>query len=139
MTRADPYDVTPLLDPWVGLADDGTEIDRYAWVDPADDASLRRVIVQDMVPYVATWDDQHRERAKVALQFALTFGTEWFFQRCFDSSLPPFETPVPARRLFEIVWNELFGEQDWRLPGRLDEHLALGVHLDPKKFRMDSA
>jgi hypothetical protein len=138
VTKINPHDIGPLLNPWAGLADDGDEIERYAWVDPNDESSIRRVIVQDIVPHVATWDVHRRELTKLALQCALTFATDWFFERSFDSNLPPFEAPTPTRRLFEIVWEELFDGEDYRLPGTASDHVS-AERLDPNLIRMSGA
>jgi hypothetical protein len=136
VTRVNPYFVDSLLRPWSGLADDDDEIDRYAWVDPNDESTIRRVIVQDVVPYVARWDDEGRAKTKLALQFALTFATDWFFERSFDSCLPPFEAPTPARRLFELAWEELFGDEDCRLPGSKSDYEINDDLMEPNQIRV---
>lgn len=136
MTTTSPYDIGALIDPWAGGADDDEALDQYEWVDPSDEASIRRVIAQDIVPHVAAWDDARREKVKLALQFALTFGTDWLFQRTFDSDLPPFEAPVPARRLFELIWEIVYGDIDYRLPGVPTDYVDRKTRLKPEHIRL---
>jgi len=136
MTTVNPHFVDSLLDPWGGGADDGGEIDRYAWVNPSDESSIRRVIVQDMLPYVERWDDEGRAKTKLALQFTLTFAEDRFFERSFDSCLIPFNAPTPARRLFELAWEELFGDEDYRLPGSESDYKINDDLLEPNQIRV---
>lgn len=136
MTTVNPHFIDSLLDPWGGGADDGDEIDRYAWVDPSDDLTIRRVIVQDMVPYVARWDEAGRSKTKLALQFCLSFAPDRFFERTFDSCLMPFNAPTPARRLFEIAWEELFGNEDYRLPGSAKDYEINDDLMEPNQIRV---
>jgi hypothetical protein len=121
------YFVGSLLRPWADSAEDDERHDQFEGLDPNDEAAVRSRIREDLVTYYERWDHRSKDKGKMALQFALSFLDDRFFRRTFDSELIIFEPREPVRTLFEWLWEELFGDEDWRLPGK------------PKDYQLENA
>jgi hypothetical protein len=103
-----------LFDPVAGLADDDEAMRRYRSLDPDDEAAIRAVMRELLVPYVSTWTEPARAMARLGLAYGLSFRRDVLADR-FYSMLPPFGLPDPPDRFFEWLWDELFGPDSWRL------------------------
>ncbi len=103
-----------MLGPLVGLADDDDAVERYRYVDPNEEAELRKIIRRELVPYYRRWDEKSQEAAKLALRYVLSFHPDRLGD-VFDSVLPPFDAPDDAALFFEWLWDELFPSEDYRL------------------------
>jgi hypothetical protein len=119
--------VGSLLRPWAGSAEDDDRYAEFDGIDPNDERALRERIRADLASYYRRWDDRSQERGKMALRFALTFMGEEIFDRAYDTSMIVLEPRQPTRQLFEWLWEELFGDEDWRLPGK------------PKDYQLENA
>jgi hypothetical protein len=119
--------VESLLMPWAGSAEEDDRHTEFDGLDPDDEGAIRRRIRADLVPYYERWDDRSKDKAKKALSFAMTFLDEEFFRGTFHGAMIVFEPRPPFLDIFEWLWEELFGDEDWRLPGK------------PKDYQLENA
>jgi hypothetical protein len=106
-----PFFLSTLIGPLIGLADDDEVAARYKDLDPDDEASVRAIIRELLVPYYATLGPLTKERARVALNYYLC-KPSISFQRVLDSNLIPFDAPKDARLFFFWLWQELFPNEE---------------------------
>ncbi len=115
-TRVNTRFVGALIRPWWGLRDDDEVAEQYDAYDPNDEAEMRALIGRDLVPAFRRWDADSQEEAKLALRFLLSFRRERLGD-IFYGVLPPLPPPDDPAVFFEWLWQELFGDEDPRLPG----------------------
>jgi hypothetical protein len=109
------YFAMRILDPFTGLgADDDASEHLYRTVDPNDEAAVRGLIREHLVPFYESWTDRAKEQGKLGLAYGLSFQRN-SLERWFYSRLPPIDAPEDPARFYEWLWSELFGEESWRL------------------------
>lgn len=110
MSQANIHFITALLDPLVGAADDDQEVVRYRDVDADDEAQIRQVVRDRLLPHLQRFDADNRCLAERSLRYFLSKeGTD--FTRLYDASLLPIAAPSNARQFFVWLCEELFGKE----------------------------
>ncbi|MGH9149890.1 MAG: hypothetical protein ACRD0F_06060 [Acidimicrobiales bacterium] len=106
-----PSFVDALLGPITGGADIDTRTERHRGLDPDDEAAVRAVIRNDLVPYYRRWDATSQVAGRLALAWCLSWRPERLTD-AFEGSLPPFNAPAEPAQFFEWLWDELFPGED---------------------------
>lgn len=125
MTLINPSFVEDLLAPLIGLGEADEVRRQYADVDPHDEQQVRAVIRRELVPYFHDTSPEGQEAAKLALAWYLSFQPEGLNRLYHGLYLPFRKQPV---HLWEWIWKELFGEEDYRLT---DDPASFEVKDDP--------
>ena len=79
---------------------------------PDDDAHVRHVIRSVIAPYFARWDDESKQHARNALALVLAEDEEQWLVDAWEADLPPVSLPSWPLRFAELLWGELFGDDD---------------------------
>lgn len=116
MKTVNPYLMGCIFDEVKGLADDDDAYEIYRDLDPNDEAAVRGVIRELVVPDVQKWPKHFRERVKLSCQYFLsTEHPDKLFRGLFEGSMPPFDAPDDARSIFIWAWNECFPGESYVL------------------------
>lgn len=98
-----------------GLADDDEiGLKLYNSVDPNDEAQVKQIIREYLKPEFIRGGYAYQQGIKTSLDYYLTTG-RIDFERAYESCLPPFDAPKPARLFFEWVWQEFFPGENYQL------------------------
>jgi hypothetical protein len=111
-----------------GLADfDNVKPELEFWHDTPDgNSDVREVVMRYVVPDVKAFKPEFLAKAKLAIQYLLTFNPE-AADRTFPSILAPCSPSRPASLMYEWVWEEVFPGESWEL----DRSLEYQVVYDP--------
>lgn len=90
----------------------------YIWrgLDPQDEAAVRHIIGHTLVPDFVHSSGTRQRAIKDALQWSLNCQPDERLAEITGTPGFPFDFPQPARRFYEWLWSELFGDEDWRDP-----------------------
>ncbi len=102
------------LDPLTGLADDDDEMAYYMSNPPQTEEDYRTIINERLKETFYEKQEKEKKIASLALRYYLSHPTV-DFERVYESTLPPFDPPNPPRDFFLWIWEELFGNKDYRL------------------------
>lgn len=129
MTKVDvnPSFVDSLLDPLIGLADDDDAVEYYWDLNPNDETAVRSIIRETLRPEFERWDDKSRAKAKLALQYMLSFRREWC-ESIWNNGLIPFDAPDNPCLFFEWLWRELFGDEPYELNDKKAFNVVPDIH-----------
>jgi hypothetical protein len=96
-----------IFNPWAGMGDiDDDEIDRkYSVVDTTDPDQIRRLIREDLAPWLATWSSADRLKARDAIRYFVV--TDKRLDWIIDAEVLPFDVK-DADLFFQLIWQELF-------------------------------
>jgi hypothetical protein len=120
-----------LLGPLAGGADDDDDSERYASLDPNDEAAVRAVIRDRIKPEITlSLDGDGMAVCKESLAYFLA-KDGFNFGELYDGLLMPFDHPRDPRCLFLWLWEELFGEA-YRPPDTSD--FSEGMGFCPVKY-----
>lgn len=108
MKAINPYFLNVPLDPFCGMADVDEEVERFRDFNSNDEEAVRRLIQEQMKPYVAELHLETRDRISDAYRYYLS-RKETNFDRVFGSVLAPFDPPDNPRDMFLWIWQECFG------------------------------
>ncbi|MGH2767380.1 MAG: hypothetical protein ACRDIF_00250, partial [Actinomycetota bacterium] len=114
MRTVNSFFVDRLLGPLWGLADDDEAVAAYRAFDPNNEAKVRELIRSELKPYFVRWNPGAQQIARDSLRYWLSFRPHEL-EGIFDSMLPPFPSPDPPELLFVLLWEELFGPEDYHL------------------------
>ena len=109
------YFVGKFLDPLVGGADDDDMVRHYENYDPNDEQRMRQIIRREIYVRFSGWNTRGKRIGKETLRYALTTRESNYFERTFNSVLPPFPPPDDARLFFVWIWEELFGPEAYEI------------------------
>jgi hypothetical protein len=110
-----PWFLTTLLDPLLGLADVDEVVEEYRSFDPNDEAAARTLIASSIVPYLRQFTDDSVARLKLTVRYYLSSPGFERWGTLFDSVMPPFDHPREPRDFFLWIWDEWFPGEDYRL------------------------
>jgi hypothetical protein len=137
MKTVNPQFIADLLGPLGGGADDDEETEKYLPVDPNDEAAMRAIIREELVPEYPRLRPEFQRQAKLALAWALSFNRPRL-RRSFNSMLLPFDHPDDPALFFEWLWDELFPGEDYHLSNP-DEYLLDDDFEGPTKLGLKLA
>ena len=96
LQSVNPFYLAELLTPFFGRADVDEEVERYRTLDPNDEAAVRTIIRQSILPHVQRLTKDSVASIKLTLRYYLSgSGHPWY--EVFESVLPPFGPPSDAR------------------------------------------
>jgi hypothetical protein len=103
-----------LLDPLAGGADDDAEVLHFQSFDPNDEAAVRAVIRERLVPYFRRMNAESVERIELTYRYYLQ-KPNYPWEHILPGLLIPFEAPRNPRDFFVWLLDECFPNHDWTL------------------------
>jgi hypothetical protein len=105
------------LAPLIGMADVDDPPAELIVHDPNNDDELRAFVRTQLVPNHERWKDFAKHDGKIALSWFLTCAPEKA-EGYFNSVLPPWPAPDEPLKIFQMIWEELYGDESWEFePG----------------------
>jgi len=114
MKTVNPYFLRKLLDPIAGLADDDESVIYYQNMNKNNEVQYRKIIKDILKPYFEGINEIVQQKSKLALSYYLS-KDKFDFESVFESCLPPFDPPEDPRDFFVWIWEELFGDEDYKI------------------------
>lgn len=95
----------------------GADVDDHPLEDlnAADETAVRRLAREYLATGFARYTPTQQRCLKETFRYGLNALSDHSLERAFDAYLPPFEAPSNIRWFYEIIWQELFGPEDWHL------------------------
>ena len=106
--------IDSLLDPLIGGADDDDEVLHFRSLDPNDEAAVRAVIRERLVPYFRRMNAESVERIERAYRYYL-HQPNFPWDHMFPGLLIPFLPPRNPKDFFVWLLDECFPTHDWSL------------------------
>jgi len=96
----------------------GADVDDHPLEDlnAADETAVRRLAREYLATGFARYTPTQQRCLKETFRYGLNALSDHSLERAFDACLPPFEATSNIRWFYEIIWQELFGPEDWHLP-----------------------
>jgi len=114
MKTVNPYFLNELLSPITGLTDDDEAVILYQNMNLNDEAQYRKIIKDLFKPHFNGISEIVQQKSKLALSYYLS-KDNYDFEGVFESCLPPFDPPKNPRDFFVWLWEELFGNEDYKI------------------------
>jgi hypothetical protein len=112
-SREDVYNFDALIGPWGSIADIDELWPRYDSLDPNNEAEMKDIIREDIIPYFQELSNERKESALKGLRYILSLSDEDINSE-WDGILPGFDLPNDPRDLF--IWmQEVFEEHQIHL------------------------
>lgn len=95
----------------------GADIDDNALenVNAEDERAVRQIVRTYLTPSFAEFTPTQQYRLKETLRYGLNAFDDSSLEQAFERCLPPFAGPQNIRWFYEIIWQELFGPEDWHI------------------------
>lgn len=113
MKTVNPYFLNKLLSPITGIADDDEVVMYYQNMN-LNEVQYRIIIREQLKPYFDGCSEIVKQKSKLTLSYYLS-KNDYDFEDVFESCLPPFDPPENARDFFVWLWEELFGNEDYKI------------------------
>jgi hypothetical protein len=80
-----------------------------------DEAAVRRLVREYLAPQVARYPSAQQARLKATLRYGLNAFSDGLLKETIAQCLPPFALPPNVRWFYTVIWQELFGSEDWHM------------------------
>ena len=127
MRTVNPYLLHDLMAPITGLADDDNAVILYRYVDQGNEDHYREIIRGLFVEYFSGFSNSKKEKTKLTLRYYLS-KHDSDFERVFNACLPPFEPPYNPRDFFVWIWEELFGDECFKITDMHKYEITPNLH-----------
>ncbi len=103
--------ISGLLEPFAGLGDDDSAVEKYRSLDANDELVMKKLIEGTIAKHFRGYSQKGRDRIKLTLRYGLS-KPDFDFAQVMDADLVPFYPPETPRDLFMWIWDVLFeGEE----------------------------
>jgi hypothetical protein len=94
--------------------DEDEEAELYHGLDVNNEAAMKQLIADVLLPAFAANPEEYKALAKRTLSYYLTTDRA-DLEDVFDSVMPPIDMPANIKALFVWVWQVFYGDEDYQM------------------------